>query len=170
MTPILDGFVRVAAGDAAFMRRLAVQALEHESPAGHIRDFVVETSGAHAGSIDLKHGGIIPITDIARFHAIAAGISSHRTLDRLRLASDVGRIDEATRMGLDEAFTLLWQLRLEHQVRCVRAGTPPHDFVDPDGLSTMRRQGLREAFKVIGRAQRMVSAAPESPPFRARRR
>ena len=83
---ILDRIVRGAAGDAGFMRRLAAQALEHQPPAGHFRGFVVEGSGAHAGSLDLKHGGIVPITDIARFHAVSAGISAHRTLDRLRIA------------------------------------------------------------------------------------
>jgi CBS domain-containing protein len=69
----------------------------------------------------------------------------------------VGHIDEATRAGLHDAFTLLWQLRLERQVRCVREGTPPDDFVDPNALTPVRRQGLREAFRVIARSQRTVS-------------
>lgn len=157
IAPILARIVRGAAADAGFMRRLAAQALEQEPPTGHIRGFLVEGSGPHAGSVDLKHGGIVPITDIARFHAVAAGISAHRTLDRLRIATDVGRIDEATRAGLHEAFTLLWQLRLERQVRCVRAGTPPDDFVDPSTLAPVRRLGLREAFRVIARTQRALS-------------
>jgi CBS domain-containing protein len=169
IAPVLDGIIRGAAADAAFMRRLATQAIEHEPPVGHIRDFVVEGSGIHAGSLDLKHGGIVPVTDIARVHAVAAGISAHRTRDRLRISCDVGRIDEATRDGLDEAFRLLWQLRLERQVHCVQAGSPPDDFVDPDALTPLRRQGLREAFRVIARAQKALSAKPESPSFRARR-
>jgi CBS domain-containing protein len=157
IAPILDRIVRGAAADAGLMRLLVAQALEHEPPAGHLRGFVVKGSGEHAGSLDLKHGGIVPITDIARFHAVAAGISAHRTLDRLRIASDVGQIDEATRAGLHDAFTLLWQLRLERQVHCVRERTPPDDFVDPNALTPVRRQGLREAFRVIARAQRTVS-------------
>ena len=157
VAPTFGRVVRAAAADAGFMRRLAAQALEHEPPAGHFRGFRVAGSGVHAGSLDLKHGGIIPITDIARFHAVAAGLSAHRTLDRLRIATDVGRLDEATRAGLDEAFTLLWQLRLERQVRCVREGTPPDDLVDPSALTPVRRQGLREAFRVIARAQRGLS-------------
>lgn len=157
VAPMLDRIVRGAAGDPGFMRRLAAKAVEHSPPTGHIRGFFAEGWGPHGGSIDLKHGGIVPITDIARFHAVAAAISTHRTLDRLRIASDVGRIEEATRAGLHEAFTLLWQLRLERQVRCVRSGSPPDDLVDPGALTPVRRQGLREAFRVIVRAQRGLS-------------
>jgi len=157
IAPMIDRVVRGAGADAGFMGRLAKLALEQAPPTGHIRGFLVDGSGSHAGSVDLKHGGIVPITDIARFHAVAAGISAHRTLDRLRIASDVGRIDEATRAGLHDAFALLWQLRLERQVHCVREGRPPDDFVDPNALTPVRRQGLREAFRVIARAQRGLS-------------
>jgi CBS domain-containing protein len=156
--PVLNRVVRTAATHGGFMRRLAARALAHEPPAGRFRDFIVEGSGRRAGTLDLKHGGIVPITDIARFHALAGGVSAHRTLDRLRLAAAVRRIDPTTQAGLEEAFTLLWQLRLEHQVACVRAGEPPDDFIRPNTLTPVRRQGLREAFRVITRAQRALSA------------
>ncbi len=155
--PILNPVIRTAAGNTGFMRRLAALAQAHEPPAGRLRDFTVEGSGPHAGALDLKHGGIVPITDIARFNAMPAGVSTHRTLDRLRIAAELGRIDQTTRAGLEEAFTLLWQLRLEHQVACIRAGTPADDFIDPDTLAPVRRQGLREAFRVITRAQKALS-------------
>lgn len=151
-----DQVVRGAATNRAFLSIVAAQAVEHRPPAGRIRGFIVEGPGEHAGSLDLKHGGIIPITDLARFHVLAAGASVHRTIDRLRLASVLGRIDDETRAGLEEAFTLLWQLRLEHQVACVREGRQPADFVDPKTLSPVRRQGLKEAFRVIARAQRVL--------------
>jgi CBS domain-containing protein len=156
--PALDGVVREVGNEPAFIRGMMKHALEWKPPTGRMRDFVVESSGEHAGSIDIKHGGIMPITDMARTLAVSSEVSSHRTLDRLRLSSEAGRIDGPTYVGLEEAFRLLWQLRLEHQVECVRSGTAPHDFVDPESLSPLRRQGLREALRIVSRAQRAVSA------------
>lgn len=160
--PAFDRVVREAGSEPGFIRWMMEHALKWKPPTGRMRDFVVESSGEHAGSLDIKHGGIMPITDMARTLAVWAGVSSHRTLDRLRLASEAGLIDGPTYAGLEEAFRLLWQLRLEHQVECVRSGTAPHDFVDPGALSLLRRQGLREALRVVSRAQRAVSAGAAS--------
>jgi CBS domain-containing protein len=162
--PALDAVVREAGSEPGFARWMMKHALEWKPPTGRMRDFVVEGSGEHAGSLDVKHGGIMPITDLARTLAVSAGVTSHRTLDRLRLSSEAGVIDGPTYVGLEEAFRLLWQLRLEHQVECVRSGTAPHDFVDPEALSPLRRQGLREALRIVSRAQRAVSADPALAP------
>ncbi len=55
--------------------------------------------------------------------------------------------------ALEEAFRLLWQIRIEHQVRQVRAGLEPDDFVDPRELGPIARLGLKEAFPIIGNEQ-----------------
>ena len=154
--PALDRVVSASGKERGFLRRLALHALENKPPTGRIRDFLVEGSGAHEGTIDLKHGGIVPITDIARLHMVEVGISAHRTLDRLRLASAAGRVDEGTRRALEEAFRLLWQLRLDHQVVGVRASRDADDFLDPRTLSPVTRQGLREALRVVAREQRAL--------------
>jgi CBS domain-containing protein len=153
----LDRLVRAAGKQPGFLPRLAAHALENKPPTGRVRDFIVQGSGEHAGSFDLKHGGIVPITDVARVRMVETGVSAHRTLDRLRLASEAGRIDDATREGLEDAFRLLWQLRLEHQVECVRAGREVDDFIDPKTLPSVMRQGLREAFRIVAREQRAIN-------------
>ena len=158
MEQVLSRSARAAAADVGFRRRLADHARSHEPPVGRVRGFRVEGSGPREGTLDLKHGGILPITDIARFHALSAGISVHRTLDRLRMAVDVGQIDHRSRKGLTEAFTLLWQLRLEHQVAGVAAGKQPDHSIRPDVLLPVRRQGLKAAFEVITGEQRALSA------------
>jgi CBS domain-containing protein len=45
--------------------------LRRSPPLGFFRDLVVEHGGAHAGTIDVKRSGIVPITSLARAHAIA---------------------------------------------------------------------------------------------------
>ena len=78
-------------------------------------------------------------------------------MSRLRAASDAGAIEESSREDLEEAFRLLWQIRLEHQVRQVRAGEPADDFVDPAHLGSIHRLGLKEAFRIIGKEQQHLA-------------
>jgi CBS domain-containing protein len=154
--PVLDGVIREAPGHPMFLRRLANTATELRPPTGFFRDLVVEHSGRHVGTLDLKEGGIKPITNLARTYAVAAGTSGNRTLRRLRDAARAGRIEESLGSGLGEAFRLLWKVRLDHHVGQVEAGRPPDDHVDPATIGPIARSGLKEAFRTIARTQRLL--------------
>jgi CBS domain-containing protein len=60
--------------------------------------------------------------------------------------------------GLEEAFRLLFQLRIEHQAARVRAAALADDEVDPRDLGPLTRQALREAFSIIESAQRSLAS------------
>jgi CBS domain-containing protein len=152
--PALDETMRGATGRPAFLRHLARRALDEKPPTGFVRDLVVEPHGEHAGTVDIKHGGIVIVTNLARAYAVGAGVSAKRTLDRLRGAEAAGAIDAETREGLEEAFRFLWEVRLRHHLSRSRAGEEPDDFVDPHELGSVARQGLKEAFRIVARAQR----------------
>jgi len=107
----------------------------------------------------VKHGGITPITNLARAYAVSAGVTRIRTLWRLRDVVATGALDAELGAGLEEAFRLLWRVRLEHQAAQVRAGLPPDDAVDPRTLGPLTRRGLKEAFRLIQRAQRALASA-----------
>ena len=47
--------------------------------------------------VDLKKGGVVPIANLARFHAIANGITISSTLDRLVAAEGLGAIKRRRR-------------------------------------------------------------------------
>ena len=132
-----------------FLRHLARRALDEKPPTGFKRNLVVESKGEHAGRLDIKHGGVTIISNLARLFAIRAGRPEMSTLGRLHAAEETGQITHEQRLALEEAFRLLWQIRLEHQVRQVRAGTEPDDFVDPAELGPIVRLGLKEAFRII---------------------
>jgi CBS domain-containing protein len=84
-------------------------------------------------------------------------VTAKRTLERLRGAEGLGAIDAETREGLEESFRFLWEVRLRHHVERWRAGKDPNDFVDPDELGAVARHGLKEAFRIIARAQKDLS-------------
>ncbi len=152
--PALDEVIREAPRRPLFLKHLAGRALDLRPPTGFLRDLVVRGSGEHAGTLDVKHGGILIVGNLARAYAIRAGLAATRTLDRLRGAETAGAIDAETREGLEESFRFLWEIRLRHQVERLRAGEEPDDFVDPSTLGAVARQGLKEAFRIIARAQR----------------
>jgi CBS domain-containing protein len=51
----------------------------------------------------------------------------------------------------------LWEVRLQHQAAQVRAPVAPDDFVDPSALGAFHRSGLKEAFRVVRTAQRVLA-------------
>src|SRR5215469_13481346 len=53
-------------------RLLARFAQQFRPPTGFLRDFVVEHSGERRGQLDIKHGGLTPIIDLARWAGLAA--------------------------------------------------------------------------------------------------
>jgi CBS domain-containing protein len=154
----LDEVVATAPEHPMFVRHLGARALDERPPTGFVRDLVVESHGEHAGTLDVKHRGITIIGNLARGAAIARGLTAKRTLERLRAAAAAGALDDDLCDGLDEAFRFLWEVRLRHHVRQLEADEPVDDFVDPAELGDVARQGLKEAFKVIARAQRVLAA------------
>jgi CBS domain-containing protein len=155
--PALDRAVAEARGRSAFVRQLAHRALDLRPPIGIAGGLVVDHGGQHRGTVDLKHGGILIIGNLARVHAVRSGVRAKRTIDRLRAAGAAGAIDAETREGLEEAFRFLWEIRLRHHVGRLRAGEPPDDFVRPDELGHVALQGLKEALRIVARAQRTLA-------------
>jgi CBS domain-containing protein len=151
--PILDAVIRRAPEEPEFIRHLGRLAVGTRPPTGFTKDAVVEAKGRSARTLDVKHGGITIITNIARVRAIMAGLTENRTLRRLHEVTILGGMQEERRMGLEEAFRLLWQIRLEHQTQQVREGREPDDLVEPGSLGPLARQGLKEAFRMIEREQ-----------------
>jgi len=154
----LDEIMATAVNRPIFLTHLARRALDLRPPIGFVRGLIVER-GDHPGTVDLKHGGILIVGNLARAWATRAGVTAKRTLHRLRAAEGAGAIDAETREGLEEAFRFLWEVRLRHHVEQMRAGEPPDDFVDPKALGGVARQGLKEAFRIIARAQKELALA-----------
>jgi CBS domain-containing protein len=154
----LDELIRKAPSDPAFVKHLKRRALDLKPPTGFVRDFVVEAHGEHAGQLDVKHRGIVIIGNLARGWSIGAGLTATGTLDRLAAATAAGVIVGDLREELAEAFRFLWEVRLRHQVEQHLEGKPADDFIDPRELGPLTRRSLKEAFRVIARAQKVLSA------------
>lgn len=156
-TPVADTF-RLAVQYPTLLRMLARFALSHRVSARLFRGFVVETGGEHRGRVDLKRGGIVPILDLARWGAVSAGVTSASTLERLRAAGEAGTLTAEEAHTLADAFELINNVRLDHQVAQLRAGREPDDHIDPHELSALMRAQLRQALRAVAGIQRRVAA------------
>jgi CBS domain-containing protein len=156
-TPVSDTF-RLAERSPVLLRMLARFALSYRPPTGFFRGLVVEHSGEHRGRLDLKHGGVIPIVDLARWAGMAAGVTSASTIERLRAAGSAGTLPAADAATLEDAFELIAALRLRHQAHQLRVGEQPDDYVDPGALSALTRSHLKEAFRAVASVQKRVAA------------
>jgi CBS domain-containing protein len=156
-TPVADTF-RLASSYPRLLRMLARFALSHRPAARRFRGLVVDHGGEHSGTLDLKHGGLVPILDLARWGAMSAGVTSATTPERLRAAAKAGTLSPADAHSLQDAFELINNLRLEHQVAEIRAGRRPDDHVDPETLSSLMRVQLRQAFRAVATIQKRVAA------------
>jgi CBS domain-containing protein len=149
-----------ARGTQLVRRVFGQVAAAHRPPTGFVRDLVIEASGEHRGTLDLKGGGLAPIVDIARYVAVLCGSSRPDTLSRLEAARSSGVLPEQEVDDLREAFLFLTSVRLEHQIALIAEGREPDDHLAPSELASLTRRHLRDALRVIARARRQIDIDP----------
>lgn len=146
-------------GDRETLQRWMLRlALAAKPPTGFMHNITLEGSGKHAGTFDIKHGGLLPIVDLARYHALVGEIPANHSLDRLRGATELGLVTKTEARVLEGAFELFTALRLEHQVAQIEDGREPEDHIDPKDLDPLTRRYLRDAFREVEAVQRTRSA------------
>jgi CBS domain-containing protein len=146
------------AGDRSTLERWMLRlALAAKPPTGFRHDIVVEGSGELKGTFDIKHGGQLPIVDLARYAALKAEVRITPTPERLHAAADEGVLKETEARVLEEAYDLFSALRLEHQVAQLEEGREPDDRIDPKQLDPLTRRYLRDAFREVATVQRTLS-------------
>ena len=132
-----------------FLALMAKNAMSFQPPLGFFRQFVLEKSGEHKNTLDLKLHGIMPIVEIARIRSLAAGELRISTRNRLRAAAQAKEIGETDAANLIDALDFIEKLRIEHQSRQLQAGLEPDNHLAPDELSPLVRQNLKSAFSQV---------------------
>jgi len=136
-----------------FLALMAKNAMNFQPPLGFFRQFVLEKSGEHKNTLDIKKHGIMPIVEIARIRALAAGEVRITTRNRLRAAAKAGELTESDAANLIDALDFIEKLRVEHQNRQLHAGKRPDNHLSPDELSSLVRHNLKSAFNQVNVSQ-----------------
>jgi CBS domain-containing protein len=132
-----------------FLAHMAANAMKHEPPIGFFRGFVLSYGGLQDHTFDLKHNGVVPIVDLARVHALSAGVGAVNTQDRLAAAAEAKAISQQGAMDLKDALEFIGITRLKHQSRQIRDGQPADNLLMPKELSSFERGNLKSAFQVV---------------------
>ena len=152
---------RLVAGKKSFARELARIALINRPPLGFLRQFVVESTGAHTSGLNLKLRGLTPVVDAARVLALELGEPSTNTLERLAAAAN--SVIRSEMLGaVDDAYDYINWIRINHHLQASAAGRPLTNLVDPALLNPMERKVLKESFTIIGQLQELLGARYKS--------
>lgn len=157
--PLIAETFRAARAYPQLLRLLAQFALSHRPPVGFFRGHAIDVGGVGRSQLDLKSGAVVPITDLARWAGMAAGVACASTTERLRAAGQGGTLSESDALTLHDAFELTCQLRMEHQIAQIEHGLEPNDVIGLDELSPLSRSYLKEAFRAVVSVQRRVENA-----------
>lgn len=159
-TALLEGLrdeVRaLTKGKSLFLAHMVSNALKHRPPLGMFGTLSLIKGGDHPDTIDLKHGAIVPIVDLARIYALAAGESRANSHDRLEVSAQAGEVSEDSARDLRGALEFLSKLRIAHQARQMRQGKAPDNYLSLDELSDFERSHLKNAFRVVETLQSVL--------------
>ena len=148
-TDLQSETLELAAKNSIFVAHMIGNSLKHTPPLGLLRGFATIRSGEHKNTIDMKMNGVVPVVDLGRIYALIGALTAVNTRARLIEAGEAGIISTSGARDLLEAYDLVAETRLEHQLRRVRAGHKPDNFISPSDLSDFERSHLRDAFVVV---------------------
>jgi CBS domain-containing protein len=136
--------VDLAQGNEIFLRMMAHNALAAEPPLGRLRDFVLDADGL----LDLKKFGSRIFVDAARILALAQGITTVGTVQRLRALGQ-----QPDNHAAAQAFLALQDLRLRSQVN-----DAADNRIYPVQLNEFDRGVLLESFRQARVLQRRLKS------------
>ncbi|MEO4029942.1 putative nucleotidyltransferase substrate binding domain-containing protein [Chromobacterium vaccinii] len=136
--------------DAGFFSRFARAIDQFDTPLGPFSRLRTRESGGRE-LLDLKKGGIFPLVHGLRALALENGIDAASSAERARLLAAAGKLEAGLADDILEALAFLSQLRLERGLRRLDAGEAPDNLIEPEALSTLERDLLKDALAVAKR-------------------
>lgn len=143
-------------GQNIFLAQMASVITKNRPPLGFFRTFIVEKSGEHKNELDLKHSGIGPLVDIARFFALETGLPETSTLERIEALKHRHSVIKELSEDLEQAFEFITLLRIQHQMDQANKSLPADNFINLDALSNLEKKYLKESFHMIAKIQDII--------------
>ncbi|MFO7931601.1 MAG: DUF294 nucleotidyltransferase-like domain-containing protein [Desulfosalsimonas sp.] len=140
-------------GWVGFYRHFAENALYFKPPLDFFGNLILKTRDGRKNSLDIKTPMRL-IVDFARIYALQNRIETTNTLDRLEEVQLKGALEKQDYEELALAYGFLMHIRLSHQVNLlVEEKQAADNLIQPNKLTHIERQSLKEAFKRIKIAQ-----------------
>ncbi len=140
--------------DAPLLQMLRDRALTEIPPTGFDAEAVLGLAGRRDERLDIRRAAIGPIVEVARWAATSAGAGPGSTLERLDAAAEAGTLTRSAARTLADAFEVVLELRVAHQMEQLAIGQPPDDLLDPAAMTPVTRGHLRSVFQAVSAIQR----------------
>lgn len=148
--------IRSTAHSREFLHESLRFALAKKPPIGFVREFVVQAGGQSHGELNLKTGGLTPISALARWSSIVIGDVRGGTIERLKRAAQENFLLIEESEILTNAFRDIYQLIFEKEIEAIRAGHRATTLISPNRLDSLTRRHLRETFRAISTIQNRI--------------
>ncbi len=145
-----------------FVARMGKTSAEIKPPIGLFGRFVVEKSGEHKDTIDIKLRGCLPIVEGVRSLALVEGIKDTNTFNRIEALAEVGSLPKDMADEIIFTYQFLLTLRIRNHIRLLKEEKPLHNHINPSSLAKRERQLLKDCFASIYRLQQLVMAKTEA--------
>lgn len=142
--------------DQGFFANFAKPVLMFETPLSFLSNFVTEKS-KHKGELDLKKGAIFPLVHGVRALALEKGIEGSSTVERIKALNNRGVISREFAGELIESFNFLLTLRVNFQLEKLEQGREIDNYINPEKLTKLDRDLLRDVLKVVADFKKFVS-------------
>ncbi len=149
ITKLKEKVLSLARENELFVGYMILDAIRFKPPLGLFRSFLLEKKGEHKGELDLKKGGIFPITQGTRALALKGQVKETGTLERIDRLVELSLMPRDIAQDVKEAFNFLQQIRLKNQVEKLKQGKQPDNYVNPEKLSKLERDLLKDSFKIV---------------------
>ncbi|MBE0616803.1 MAG: CBS domain-containing protein, partial [Proteobacteria bacterium] len=136
--------------NSLFLPYVARNIVRFPPPLGWFGRIRVERSGEHKGTVNLKKAGIFAVTEGVSLMALEAGILDGSTWEKIEALAKKNAFPREELGRVDEAFTVLVQLRLTNQLRALAARESPTNYLDPKRITLAEAETLRGALTTVG--------------------
>ena len=154
LAAVRDGVAALAVDNDAVLARFASAVENFGGPAGWwSRLFGLGDEGR---AISLKKAGIFPIVHGVRSLALARRVAATGTAERIAALVEGGTLDAALGDELVQSLHFLMGLRLKAGLAEIDTGRPVTGNVDPERLSTLERDLLKDALAVVKRFKALL--------------
>lgn len=141
------GLTAAVQGGSAFMAHFARAIEAFPMPIGFFNNLL--TLDGHRDAVDLKKGGIFPIVHGVRSLALERGLTETGTVPRIDRLVDAGAIGRELGRELTQSLYFLMTLRLDMTLGLDAQFASSGALVRPAELSSLQRDLLRDAFRVV---------------------
>jgi CBS domain-containing protein len=139
-----------------FLGTMANMIVKNVPPIGFFKSFVLEKSKEHKNELNLKVKCLAPLVDVIRLFALERGVRETSTLERIDMLRGVHTIVQEYADEFEHAFEFITFLRMRHQYEQLIAGQDPDNFINPDKLSKLEKQTIKDSFRFIAKMQDMI--------------